>query len=237
MTNLTNQFGTLFHPQKAFVVYEQQNTAKHIYVESYDFDCEGRPFNAHPLSLSEAGKLSKALLTSERKHSSFLSLKGLMPKNLLFLRTQKNPCAIWHTQPARVRLYFKEDLGIKSGWANVPSLIWRATKTSLWLYAVRDAEVNEGTPLFNAPFFNIYDDGKVCMGNVSIEVRNDCPLEDFMLQWQDSFFNSYFSHLLQGFNPIKGNIVQLWKKLVNENIPFPADKLIPNQLAIKNLIQ
>src|SRR6185312_10830804 len=104
---------------------------KHIYIESYDLDPQGRPVNAHPLSLSEANKLCKALQTTERKRLAFLALKGLMPGNLLYLRTDKNPFAVWHTPKQRVRLYFKEDLGIKTGFAEVPALLWRASKTSL----------------------------------------------------------------------------------------------------------
>lgn len=234
---MTNAFGTLYHPQKAFVIYEQQGGNKNIYIESYDLDPQGRPINAHPLSMLEANRLSKALQTTEKKRSAFLAPKGLLPKNLLYVRTDKNPCAIWHTPQQRVKLFFKEDLGIKSGLANIPALVWKATKTSIAVFAVTESEICGDSPLFNAPFFNIYDDGRVCMGNVSLEIKKDCCLEDFMEQWQNAFFNSYFSHMIQGYNPIKGNIVQLWKKLSGTDEPFPEEKLIVNKRTIKDLIQ
>lgn len=237
MINLTNSFGTLYHPQKAFVIYEKQGTAKHIYVESYDIDPQGRPFNAHPLSIIEANRLSKALRTTEKKYSGFLSPKGLLPKNLLHLRTDTRPYAMWHTPVQRVKLYFKEDLGIKSGLAHIPALVWKATKTAIAVYAITENEVSGETPLFNAPFFNIYDDGRICMGNVSIDIKNDCCLEDFISIWQHTFFNSYFSHMIQGHNPVKGNIVQLWKKQTNSDRPFPEEKLIPFNKTVKYLIQ
>lgn len=234
---MTNAFGTLFHPQKAFVIYEQQGTAKHIYVECYDLDPQGRPINAHPLSLIEANKLCKALQTTERKRSAFLAPKGLMPKNLLYLRTDKNPYAIWFTPAQKIKLFFKEDLGIKTGFANVPVLVWRATRTTLSIFAANELEITAGTPLFNAPFFNLYDDGRVCMGNVSLDIKKDCSLEDFMAQWENAFFNSYFSHMIQGYNPIRGNIVQLWKSLSGKDKPFPTEKLISNNRTVQNLIQ
>jgi PRTRC genetic system protein B len=237
MTNITNSFGTLFHPQKAFVIFEQQGTAKNIYVESYDIDPQGRPINAHPLSLLEANKLCKALQTKESKRSAFLALKGLMPSNLLYLRTDTKPFAIWHTPQQRVNLYFKKDLGIKSGICEVPALVWRASGTSLALFALTDSNIETDTPLYNAPFFNIYNDGHVCMGNVQINIKKDCPLEGFIQQWQNAFFNSYFSHMIQGYNPIKGNIVQLWKSLSGKDKAFPSDKLIPTHKTIRHLIQ
>jgi PRTRC genetic system protein B len=237
MTNITNTFGTLYHPQKAFVIYERQDGNKQVYIESYDLDPQGCPINAHPLSLLEANRLSKALQTSEKKNSGFLTAKGLLPKNLLYVRTDKNPFAVWHTPQKRVKLFFKEGLGIKSGFANVPALVWKATKSSIAVFAINETEVSADTPLFNAPFFNIYEDGRVCMGNVRLDIKKDCALEDFMAQWEHAFFNSYFSHLIQDFSPVKGNIVQLWKSLSGTNKPFPEEKLIPHKKTVKHLIQ
>jgi PRTRC genetic system protein B len=137
----------------------------------------------------------------------------------------------------RVKLYFKEDLGIKSGLAQIPALVWKATKTAIAVYAITENEVSGETPLFNAPFFNLYDDGRVCMGNVSVDIKKDCCLEDFITTWQYAFFNSYFSHMIQGHNPVKGNIVQLWKKQTSTDRPFPEEKLIPFNRTVKHLIQ
>lgn len=236
MNNLTQSFGTLYHPQKAFVIYEQQGAAKHIYIESYDIDEQGCPVNAHPLSMTEAGKLCKALQTTEKKKSSFLTPKGLLPKNLVYLRTDNLPYAIWHTPVQSVKLYFKDDLGIQCGLAYVPALVWKATRTHLALFAITEDEVGAETPLFNAPFFNLYDDGRVCMGNVRLDIKKDCALEDFIRLWQDAFFNSYFSHMIDGHNPVKGNIVQLWKRLSGTGKPFPTEKLIPANKTVKHLI-
>jgi PRTRC genetic system protein B len=161
----------------------------------------------------------------------------LLPKNLLYLRTDKNPFAVWHTPAQSVKLYFKEDLGIKNGLANIPALVWKATRTTIALYAVKENQISADTPLFNAPFFNMYDDGRVCMGNVSLEIKKDCPLEDFIRLWERAFFDSYFSHMIQGYNPIKGNIGQLWKSLSGTGKPFPVEKLISNHYTLRNLIQ
>ncbi|CAM3931222.1 PRTRC system protein B [Mucilaginibacter galii] len=239
MTNLTTAFGTLYHPQKALLVYkaDQPQNASY-YIEAYDLDREGKPMNAHPLSLAEANSLLKALQTAERKKNGLLTLSGLMPKNVLHLKTDHNPYAIWHTPAQSVPLFFKQDLGIPSGLCTMPALVWKASKKGIAVYAIKDdAEITLDTPLYHAPFFNVYADGRVCMGNTQNSIPKDCSLEDFIRLWQEAFYNSYFSHLMQNHLPVKGNIVQLWKSLSGTGKPFPAKMLIANQYTLKHLIQ
>ena len=237
MTDITHALGTLYHPQKAFLIYRQNSTSRQVYIESYDIGEDGAPMNAHPLSLTEASALAKALRTTEKTEKEFLKAKGLMPKNLLYLSTGKTPYAVWHTPASYVNLLFREDLGIPSDSCAVPALIWKATRRNVAVYAITGTdEINLDTPLFHAPFFNTYEDGNVCMGNVSLQIPADCALEDFIGTWQQAFYNSYFSHMVQNHNPVKGNMVQLWKRLSSTGAAFPEENLIPMKRTIKNLI-
>ena len=239
MNNLINTFGSLYYPKKAFLIYEQKGNpiADKVYIESYDISAGGNPVNAHPLSQKESCALARALRTNEDKKGVFLKAKGIMPRNLLYLNMQKNPYAVWHTPKQNVKLLFSEGLGIDCGIANIPALVWKASKEGLGIYAVADDVLNEDTALCYAPFFNVYKDGKVCMGNVQLTIPRDCCLEDFMSLWQNAFFNSYFSHMMQNHNPVQGNMVQLWKSLVNKTKLFPAKSLIQSKATLKHLIQ
>jgi PRTRC genetic system protein B len=239
MNDLTNNFGALYHPVKALLLYQRtdgQNQASN-YVESYDMDKDGCPINGHPLSIKEANALAKSLLIAEKKQRNFLNPTDILSPDVIFLKTGNDGFAIWQTPPKRVKLLFTENLDIPSGEANIPALLWKAGKNSLSIFAVQDEKVKADTPLHHAPFFNIYADGKVCMGNVAIKIPNDCSLEAFMNLWEDYFFNSYFSHLFGQHVPVKGNIVQLWRKLINSKMPFPPEKLIPNHIPINKLIK
>ena len=75
------------------------------------------------------------------------------------------------------------------------------------------------------------------MGTVSIDIKNSTSLEEFMNAWEHYFFNSYFSHLLDRYNPINGNCVNLWKDLMNTDKPFPKDVLKKNNKTLKNLLK
>ena len=62
-------------------------------------------------------------------------------------------------------------------------------------------------------------------------------LEDFIQGWQEYFFNSYFSHLLDGYCPVSVNIVQLWQEQVNSKKKFPVEVLVNNNKTIKDILQ
>jgi PRTRC genetic system protein B len=236
MTDLTASFGTLYLATKAFVLYNEQK-GKNVYVESYDMDEQGFPINAHPLSVREAAALAKVLDTSGDMNRSFLKSKSLLPANVLYVNPGHNGYAVWHTAAQSVSLRFVESLGIPSGNANIPALFWKASKNHLQLYALKGTvSLTEDTPLFHAPFFNVYENGKVCMGTVNIKISADCQLEEFMEKWQRYFFDSYFSHLITTRSPIKGNIVQLWQQLIKTGKNFPEKILTPNGLTLKNLL-
>jgi PRTRC genetic system protein B len=239
MKELTGTFGHLYEPFKALVILRRigESHQSDFYVESYDMDERGCPINGHPLTNKESNKLAKALQVNEKKSQGFLTPKGLIPSNVLHLNSGAGGYVIWHTQPQAVKLLFTENLRIPSGMASVPALIWKAGKSSLQIFAVDTLAFEETTPLYYAPFFNLYNDGRVCMGNVRIRIPNDCGLEQFMKLWQDYFFNSYFSHLIGGHEPIKTNIVQLWQQLATTAEPFPTEVLNPTKYQLKNLIR
>ncbi|MFV8375928.1 PRTRC system protein B [Flavobacterium sp. GSP11] len=237
MQDITTTFGTLYNPVIAFVVYQKNNADKTIYVEAYDMDKNGYPINAHPLSLRESTQLANALDTSNELKRSFLKPSGLLPKNVLYINPDHDGYVIWCTPSQRVDLFFVDGLAIPNGNAFVPPLLWKASKNSLWIFAMdSDKEINEQTALSYAPFFNLYEDGRVCMGTVSVNITPDCLLEEFIEKWEQYFFNSYFSHLIQRKSPLKGNIIQLWQSLVNTRKKFPMKTLVKNGLTLKKIL-
>ncbi|MEH3112188.1 hypothetical protein [Pedobacter terrae] len=80
---------------------------------------------------------------------------------------------LWYTKAHQRQLYFVNDLGIPNEVAQVPPMLWFANKNSLSVFALAtDRRPTEKTPLHYAPFFNIYEDGRVCMGTVTIDIKN-----------------------------------------------------------------
>lgn len=235
--DVTENFGTLYHPKSALVFYENNNRNADLYVEHFDMDSNGNPINAHPLTVREANRLAKALRTDKEKDKAFLKPKGILPTNILHINPSKKGSVLWYTKSQQRQLYFVDGLGIPNGKAQVPPMLWYANKNSLFVFALASGRrPTKKTPLHYAPFFNIYENGNVCMGTVSIDIKNSASVEEFTTAWEDYFFNSYFSHLLGGYNPTKGNCVNLWKKLIETGEAFPKEVLKKINKTLKNLL-
>jgi PRTRC genetic system protein B len=237
INDITENFGTLYHPKSALVFYQTKGTNTDMYVEHFDMDKNGTPVNAHPLTVNEAKVLAKALHTDKEKDKAFLKPKGILPTNILHINPSEKGTVLWYTKAQKQQFFFVNGLGIPNGKAHVPSMLWYANKNSLTVFALAtNRRPTQNTPLYYAPFFNIYEDGKVCMGTVSIDIKKSASVEEFTTAWENYFFNSYFSHLLGEHSPIKGNCVSLWKKLIETSEAFPKDVLKKNNKTLKNIL-
>lgn len=237
-TDLTNTFGKMYYPKSALIVYQNGTHHPETYIESFDMDKNGNLVNAHPLTVREAQTLAKALNTEKESDKTFLKPKGIIPANVLYIDPSKNGSAVWFTPPQQRQLFFIRSLNIPNGKAYVPPMVWKADRTGLSVYAVASGtRPKESTPLYYAPFLNLYENNKVCMGTVDVAIKKSASLEEFMQTWEDSFFNSYFSHLINEHNPVKGNCVTLWKELIETQKPFPKDVLVKNRLTLKDLLK
>lgn len=240
MKDVTQNFGTLYYSTTALVFYQNDERNKDTYVEYFDMDKNGNPINAHPLTEREAKILAKALITKTQrgKKQDFLKPNGILPAHVLQINPSENGSVLWFTKSMKRQLFFTENLEIPNGMAEVPAMLWSANKRSLKIYALaNNRRPSENTPLFFAPFFNVYENGNVCMGTVDVHIQNSTSLEEFIIKWEDYFFNSYFSHLMNEHNPINGNCVNLWKSLINTEKQFPKETLKKVNRTLKNLLQ
>ncbi len=236
MENITGVFNDTYSPTKALLIYQSATKSDGTYVEAYDINSNGKPINAHPLSLMETIALAESLNTSTGLQTNYLQSKGLLPDKVLHIQQSAQGFAIWNTPEQEVNLLFTESLQIPCGKAYIPPLVWKANKSSLFLYAVKERKTSLKTALLRAPFFNLNDNGSVCMGTVDTGMEKINNLEDFMAAWEHCYWNSYFSHLITGVSPVKENIVQLWQSQVNSGKKFPLEALTETGQILKNII-
>jgi len=90
MKDVLANIGTLYHPKTALVFYEAKGLDKEVYVEYFDMDKNGSPINAHPLTIKEAQRLSKALDTTREGSKAFLKPKGIIASNVLYTDPSEN---------------------------------------------------------------------------------------------------------------------------------------------------
>lgn len=136
MKDITQDFGTLYHPLSALVFYQTKGSSKATYVEHFDMDKNGNPINAHPLTEREAKVLAKALNTEKEKSKAFLKSNGILPTNVLHINPSENGTVLWYTKARKTKMYFTESLEIPNGTAEAPAMLWYASKQSLVVFAL-----------------------------------------------------------------------------------------------------
>ncbi|MFW2477294.1 MAG: PRTRC system protein B [Sediminibacterium sp.] len=237
MKNITADFTNMHHPYKGLVVYRSTEEKPDYYVEAYDFNEVGKMVNPHPLSLQESQHLAATLQTSSELSDSYLQCLELMPAKLLYMRQGTNGFAIWYTPAMKHFLAFTPDLKIPDGKYPVPPMVWKASRSGVSVFALaKDESPTMKTILYKAPFFDVHENGSVCMGTVDIDIDRHTHLEAFMSKWEEYFFNSKFSHVLDDKSPVKGNIIQLWQSLKDSRRKFPFSCLVKHPFTLKKLI-
>lgn len=237
MKDITQDFAALYYPKSALVFYQTKGKNNDIYVEHFDMDRNGTPINAHPLTVQEANRLSKALKTAQEEKEPLLKPQGILSNYILHFEPTGSK-VVWYTKSMQREMLFTESLGIPKGKANVPPMLWVASRNGLAVFALPNSRrPTIKTKLNNAPFFNIYQDGNVCMGSVDVRIKKTVSLEEFIKEWEGFFFNSYFSHLMYGYNPINGNCVSLWENLIATGEAFPMEVLTKSNLTLKDILR
>jgi hypothetical protein len=129
INDITQDFGTLYHPKSALIFYETKGSNTDVYVEHFDMDSNGNPINAHPLTIKEANVLAKALQTEKEKNKAFLKPNGILPTNILHINPNaEKGTVLWYTKAKQRQLYFVDSLQIPNGKAQVPPMLWKASK-------------------------------------------------------------------------------------------------------------
>jgi len=228
----------LYHPAAALVVFKPEGNERGLYIEHYDMDDNGCPVNPRPLTMREARGFAKALDAKKDTIKAFLRPQGILPAHVLHIDPSAKGSVVWYSKPQSRTLHFADSLGLPSGQLCLPALVWVADRNRIFLYALKGkGKPNLNTPLCYAPFMNLYGNGNVCMGSVKVAISKTASLEEFIAAWQGYFFDSYFSHFIGGNSPVKGNLVSLYKDLMETGNPFPAESLLPNGKTLKDLLR
>lgn len=151
---------------------------------------------------------------------------------------------IWWTAPSKRPMFFQQssynkDTFTANGVCPVSGLVWVAMPgNGLYVYAVKGSDRPEPrTQLYQAPFFNVWGRGKVCVGSAAP------PTEEAKWDtaaWERMFFGSRFTHpnfaekdrLTKGVSPTK-----FWKEMVaSPTDAFPEKRLVQIPLTVGDLL-
>jgi PRTRC genetic system protein B len=152
---------------------------------------------------------------------------------------------IWWSPPGQRPLFFKQSESMTSTFTAsavcpVPGLVWMLRDTSLSVYAVAGSDrPTLTTALFQAPFFNVWATGEVCVGSATPPSK---AAQHDPAAWEGMFFGSNFTHPnVNDRNRLvkAASAVSFWRKMVQAKQPverFPEDALVSLPLKVEDLL-
>ncbi|WP_291960156.1 hypothetical protein [Maribacter sp.] len=125
---------------------------------------------------------------------------GIIPKNIVHASdtATEGLQLVWTVKKGTRKLMYSPNTGIENGQYAIPTLVFKYNKYGLSVFAIADGDcnnINEFTPLHHAPFFNVYNHGGICMGNVKLKKVGKLSTFDACASFlENAFFNSIFTH-------------------------------------------
>jgi PRTRC genetic system protein B len=155
---------------------------------------------------------------------------GFIPDRLIF---QDSAAIAWWVPPGMRRIWFRcpEDqlvAGERSEVVSHPGLVFCVTTARKWfVWAIKGAaRPKDSTRLFRAPYFNVWESGQICVGNVDLPERATAEKLD---EWTSAFFDSWFTHPNVHSNLVRyrGGAYRFWRDMLDgKHVVFPERTLV-----------
>ena len=146
----------------------------------------------------------------------------------------------WWTPRRQRQMYFENPEGkmrtLNGKRLPQPPLVWKVIHGGLSIRALAENKrPNAETKLAVAPFWNLSDDGSVCLGSMR------CPESTSVGSiegWEKGFYESSFTHANVGrLTRHSGGHDALWSEMSGKRCSFPSDALIPLPQTLAQFIQ
>ena len=230
--SLIDELKKKLKPTDALIFYECSGD---VYVEHRSI-VNGIYGAGQPLDAQQLARLVRCAEKYAKEQSPISRIGGAIPRNLLYASTDTDTMKlVWWRCPEERKMFFSDELGIPNGVMRVPGMVYSINGTgilSVWCFKGR-------TPrgvLYRAPFFNAYQDGRVCLGNSKTDMPKTNTFDDWMAYWEKMFWQSEFASLIAN-NPVEGNLATITKQCIADGIPFPVDVMKKSNVKLGDLLK
>lgn len=220
---------------KAILLYGSHNKTSYATVHGITMGMKG-------MALAEGQPMTQAALVEiVNSLSNSVQRTGLfIPENVLSMGVDS---VVWYVRPSDSRrVWFKcadKKIGERNGLTPQPGLVFAAGACGWNVFAFKgNGRPTPTTPLYLAPYFNVWANGKVCQG--SVEVPKACSLDNYR-DFENAFFESMFSHpnVHKDLVKYRGGAYSLWKALLDGKFgnTFPEKVLVPTKLTLNDFLK
>ncbi|MET2526924.1 PRTRC system protein B [Ralstonia pseudosolanacearum] len=181
-----------------------------------------------PLNVNELSRFIEAAQAAT-------AYRGFIGSQLLYLAP--NTLAWW--RPAGQRTVWFDaaaPISKRHGMTAHPPLVFVVRERKWYVFALaNNARPEPSTTLYVAPYFNVWEHGEICTGNVSLPAA---PTPDALPAYESAFFDSRFTHTNTRISRYKGGGGALWAHLLDhpEITEFPATALLPSKETLTQAI-
>ncbi|MFA6057267.1 MAG: hypothetical protein WC756_03645 [Taibaiella sp.] len=222
-------------PRRAIIVYSGNGNGSGIYLEQRDIKTiSGKQVLGAATPMPE--DVFKEIARSYVKNTSVnMSFGRIIPEHILHASNSiGHTCVIWY-RPAMLKgLNFAAGLGIKGeSAAHIPATLYVVLNSSLYLFALEsDTRPDLKTKLYRAPFFNIYTDGRVCLGTAHTGKQKSPTFEGEADRFERAF---YLAEQNGGDTAgcCKTKLPELWTSLIKSKAKFPSKQELVQHPSIK----
>lgn len=230
--SLIDELKKRLEPTDALIFYACQSD---VYVE-YRPIANGNMGAGQPLDVDQLGRMVRCAEKYARDQTPHGSIGGIIPENLLYARTDiDNMRLVWWRKPEERRLFFNSGIGIPEGVMKVPGMVYSVSGGGTLSVYCYKGHKPKGI-LYRAPFFNVYNNGRVCLGNAKADKPRSGTFGDWMTYWEKMFWQSEFASLISD-NPVEGNLATITKKCIEGGMPFPMDVLKRSNVKLGDLLK
>lgn len=223
-----------YFPKQALVVFAtnpaqlSESSSSKYYIEISDImEDRGRAYIGAGKPVTKETLQTMMDVIAESDKLTFHSVADIVPTNLLVLdqRAGRHMIAWWRpAQRQTLMMHGKQALTL---W--VPALVFVMKNERLAVAAMnKNRRPTVLTRLHHAPFYNVYNDMKVCLGSVK-PPKTSGDIRELIDGWENAFWKSEFTESVTGaYKPRE--LSRWWRK--KRRGKFPLKKL---KVSSKNL--
>lgn len=230
---LTN---TILSPQQAIIIFHDK-TKTDFYLESRKIkNVKGSYTLMEATPLSES--TLKALAQSYIKQSGVnMEFGGIISSHLLYtLNKPGMNVVMWYRAAMKRHLNFSSQLNIHgNSFVNIPATLYMVVNSNLYIYALMtDDRPDAKTKLYKAPFYNIYEDGRVCLGTAKVGKVKEKTFDQEAERFEKAFYMAE-QNGGQSRDNCKTPLAALWTSLIKSKKPFPSKRELIQHPRFKTL--
>lgn len=210
-------------PVMLVTVYKDKGNSN-FYLEKRDIKTiNGKSQFMAPVPLPDETMRSIAKNYS-RKNNIEMSFGTIVPEHIIHASNKPGKTMVVWYRPATLRkLNFSSQLKIKGeSTVNLPGLLFMIINSKLYVFALMDDQRPDlKTKLYNAPFFNIYEDGNVCLGTAKVGSHKEKTYSAEAERFERGFFMAEQNG--GAFkDKCKTSLSTLWNQLIKSKAKFPC---------------